>query len=80
MNLPKWHDRVKPLMERFRELDALMTWEGYVSLNTARPRQKDLIGAYLIKRANAPGTPATSSASTPMEAAGMSSGQRRIHP
>src|SRR5579872_49636 len=39
----RWQERVKPLMARFRELNARMTWEGYVSLNTDRPQQKDII-------------------------------------
>jgi hypothetical protein len=38
-----WQQRVEPLMKRFRELDARMTWEGYVSLNTDEPDRQDII-------------------------------------
>jgi hypothetical protein len=38
-----WREHVQPLMDRFHELGARMTWEGYVSLNTDRPQKKDII-------------------------------------
>lgn len=40
---PSWIERVKPLMEHLHKIDARMTWEGYVSLNLDRPKQKDII-------------------------------------
>ncbi len=30
-------------MDRFHELHAVMTWEGYATLNTEIPRQRDII-------------------------------------
>ena len=40
---PRWQNRTEPLFDRLRELDAVLTWEGYASLNTDKPRQKDVI-------------------------------------
>jgi hypothetical protein len=36
-------ERIEPLMKRLGEVNARCTWEGYASLNTDRPRQKDII-------------------------------------
>jgi hypothetical protein len=38
-----WQERVQPLMKRLVEVGARCTWEGYATLNTDRPRQKDII-------------------------------------
>jgi hypothetical protein len=40
---PVWMQRVDPLMKRLRDVGARMTWEGYASLNTDKPRQQDII-------------------------------------
>lgn len=38
-----WQERIKPLYDRFHELNGYVAWEGFISLDPDRPTKKDLL-------------------------------------
>ena len=50
-------ERIRPLMDRLRELNARCQWESYVALNPDRPKKTDIVlqhwttknGTYIVR-------------------------------